>query len=121
MAREKAAAIDLPRKWVLTDEQIVEACKRETRTIDQLMMVRGLRDKVNTADARKIVSLICKGLDSPKETWPEGAHKGKSERNVDNEVDLMMALVRLPREGERYRIPDLGEPRRAEGDRTRPL
>ena len=92
---EKASAIDLPRKWVLSDEQIVEACKRETRTIDQLMMVRGIREKLSTAEARKIVSLICKGLDSPKETWPSSPRKSKSERNVDNEVDLMMALIRL--------------------------
>ena len=92
---EKASAIDLPRKWVLSDEQIVEACKRETRTIDQLLMIRGMREKVNTSEARKIVALICKGLDSPKETWPTGPRKSKSERNVDNEVDLMMALIRL--------------------------
>lgn len=92
---EKAAAIDLPRKWVLTDEQIVEACKRETRTIDQLMMIRGIREKLSTSEARKIVALICKGLDSPRETWPEGPRKSRSERNVDNEVDLMIALVRL--------------------------
>ena len=92
---EKAATVDLPRKWVMSDEQIVEACKRETRTIDQLMLIRGMREKVNTADARKIVSLIAKGLDSPRETWPTGPQKNRSERNVDNEVDLMMALIRL--------------------------
>ncbi|MEF9877457.1 MAG: ribonuclease D, partial [Gordonibacter sp.] len=31
---------DVPRKWVVTDEQVVEACKREARTIDELFMVR---------------------------------------------------------------------------------
>ncbi|MFR7403388.1 MAG: ribonuclease D [Coriobacteriaceae bacterium] len=43
---------DMPRKWVLTDEQIVEACRRESRTIDDLFLIRGVREKLNTRDAR---------------------------------------------------------------------
>ena len=91
---ETAEAMDLPRKWVLTDEQIVEACKREARTIDQLLLIRGMREKLSTNDARRIVNLIAKGLDAPKEEWPNIGIRGKSERNVDNEIDLMTALVR---------------------------
>lgn len=86
---------NLPRKWVLTDEQIVEACKRESRTIDDLFMVRGIRDKLNTRDARVVVDLMCKGMDLPEEEWPEPQRGGKSERNVDVEVDLMMAIARV--------------------------
>ena len=91
---DRASALDLPRKWVLTDEQIVEACKRECRTIDQLFLIRGMREKLDTDKAREIVGLIRKGLDAPKDTWPGPPRKNRSERNVDNEVDLMMALVR---------------------------
>lgn len=91
---ERAVDLDIPRKWVLTDEQVVEACKRETRTIDQLFLVRGMREKLTTADARRVVSLIVAGLDAPSETWPDTSHKSRSERNVDCEVDLMTALVR---------------------------
>ena len=46
---------DVPRKWVVTDEQIVEACKREPRSIDDLFMVRGLSDRLSTKDARTVV------------------------------------------------------------------
>jgi len=91
----KAESLDLPRKWVLTDEQIVEACKRETRTIDQLMLVRGMREKLSTDEARTIVKMMNKALDAPKEEWPEAPRKSKNERNVDDIVDLMTALVRL--------------------------
>ena len=92
---ERAMELDIPRKWVLTDEQIVDACKRETRTIDQLMMVRGVREKLNTQAARKVVSLISMGLDAPRETWPYFAPKSRNERNVDVEVDVMMGIVRM--------------------------
>ncbi len=86
---------DVPRKWVVTDEQIVEACKREARTIDELFMVRGLSDRLSTKDARAVVSLISSALSTPPDTWPELDRCGKSEPNVDAELDLMSALVRL--------------------------
>lgn len=86
---------DLPRKWVLTDEQIVEACKREARTIDELFMVRGMREKLPTKDARTVVRLLATGLDVPAAEWPTLGCGGRSEPNVDAQLDLMLALVRL--------------------------
>ena len=94
--REKTAKErDVPRKWVVTDEQIVEACKREARTIDELFMVRGMREHLTTKDARAVVKLMCEAMDAPPETWPEADHAGKNEPNVDAQLDLMTALVRL--------------------------
>ncbi len=86
---------DLPRKWVLTDEQVVEACRREARTIDELFMVRGVREKLCTRDARAVVAALARGLDASPDTWPELDKCLKNEPNVDAELDLMEALVRL--------------------------
>ena len=85
----------MPRKWVLTDEQIVEACRRESRTIDDLFLIRGVREKLNTRDARAVATVLVRGLDAAPDTWPELDKSPKSERNVDAELDLMEALVRL--------------------------
>ena len=81
---------DVPRKWVVTDEQIVEACKREARTIDELFMVRGMSDRLSTKDARCVVALMSSALDAPPDAWPEPDRCGKNA-----ELDLMCALVRL--------------------------
>lgn len=86
---------DVPRKWVVTDEQIVEACKREARTIDELFMVRGMRERLTTRDARALVACMKAGMDLPCEQWPEPDRSSKSEPNVDAQLDLMSALVRL--------------------------
>ena len=80
---------------VITDEQIVEACKREARTIDELFMVRGMRERLSTRDARAVVALMVTALDAPPETWPEPDRCAKSEPNVDAQLDLMTAIVRL--------------------------
>lgn len=92
---EKARRCDRPRKWVMTDEQIVEACKRGARTIDELFMVRGMREKLGTRDGREVAALICKGLDLPEDQLPKPERAAKSEPNVDIQVDLMEALARL--------------------------
>ena len=42
-----------------------------------------------------MVSLIASALDASPDTWPEPDRCGKNESNVDAELDLMCALVRL--------------------------
>ncbi len=91
----QAQRLDVPRKWVLTDEQIVEACKREPTTIDELFMVRGMSERLEVRDARKVVALIAAGLKAPLETMPELDKPSKCEPNVDVQMDLMGAVVRL--------------------------
>lgn len=85
---------DIPRKWICSDEQIVEACKREPRTLDDLFMVRGMRGALKMEDARALLKACIKGLDSPRETWPSFPKPSKSEPNVDAEVDLLHGLVK---------------------------
>lgn len=85
---------DIPRKWVVGDEEIVEACKREARTIDELFMVRGIKQHVSTRDARDIVAAIRRGLALPEEERPHIESSRSNEPNVDAQVDLMQALAR---------------------------
>lgn len=86
---------DVPRKWLLSDEQIVEACKRDPKTIDDLFMVRGIREHLSVRDARQIVELFKKVYKMPKSEWPEPEQPSKSLPNVDSALDLMEALVRV--------------------------
>ena len=98
---------NVPRKWVITDEQIVEACKREARTIDDLFMVRGMREKLGTRDARAVAALMKSALDASPDTWPEPDRSGRNEPNVDAPMDLMGALVRLRAKENGVAVPTL--------------
>lgn len=51
--------------------------------------------KLSTRDARKVVSLLKSGLDLPEDAWPEPDRPSRNEPNVDAQIDLMNALVRL--------------------------
>lgn len=92
---EKAMKRNVPRKWVCSDEQIVEACRREARSIDELYMVRGLRGSLRTDDARHVVDAIRRGLECPDEDLPSFGNRNRNEENVDVVVDLMGAIVHL--------------------------
>lgn len=90
----KAQSRNIPRKWVVSDEQIVEACRREATTIDELFMVRGLRDTVKTSDAREMIACVKRGLDCPKDQRPKLQNKSRSEANVDALVDILSGVAR---------------------------
>ncbi len=98
---------NVPRKWILTDEQIVESCKREPRTIDDLFMVRGMRERLTTRDARALIELVSAALDSAPDAWPELPVSGRSEQNVDVQVDMLMAIVRVRARENDVAIPTL--------------
>lgn len=86
---------DIPRRWLLTDEQIVEVCKRDPRTIDDLFMVRGIREHLSVRDARQVIDLFNKVYKMPKSEWPEPEQPSKNLPNVDSALDLMEAIVRV--------------------------
>lgn len=98
---------NVPRKWILTDEQIVESCKREPRTIDDLFMIRGMRERLTTRDARALIELVVAALDSAPDAWPELPAAGRSEPNVDTQVDMLMAVVRIRAKQNGIAIPTL--------------
>ncbi len=91
----RAQQANIPRKWIVSDEQIVEACRREAQSLDDLYMVRGMREALKPADARKVLACIKRGLSCPEDELPKMQGRQKNEANVDVAVDLMNAIVHL--------------------------
>lgn len=92
---ERAQKANVPRKWIVSDEQIVEACRREARSLDDLYMVRGLRESLKPADARNVLKRLKAGYDCPEDELPTVSVKSRNESNVDIALDLMHAIVHL--------------------------
>lgn len=92
---ERAQRLNIPRKWIISDEQIVEACRREPASLDELYMVRGMRESLKAGDARRALECIKRGMALPEEEWPQNQGRGRNEANVDLVVDLMNAIVHL--------------------------
>lgn len=92
---EKAQHLNLPRKWVLTDEQITEICKRDPKSIDALFNVRGVQNALNTNEAREVIAVLKLGRSCDAENYPHLEEPNSAEGNVEDIVYLMNALVKL--------------------------
>lgn len=91
---ETAAARDVPRKWLMSDEVIVEACHRTPTSLPRLRRIRGL-EKLSESDARGIIASVQRGLDCPPADFPAAIKRLKSSPEKDGALDLMSAVVRV--------------------------
>lgn len=89
-----AARRDIPRKWVASDEVIVEACKRAPGSLERLRKIRGT-DQLSDADARGLVEAIARGLACPPDECPRQARHARPSAEAEGVVDLMYAVLRV--------------------------
>lgn len=93
--REEAARErDLPRRWVLSDEALVEVARRAPRTGSELAGIRTLTQPQLRRDGEALVEAVRAGLAAPADERPARP----PERPGDEALalaDLMAAVVRL--------------------------
>ncbi len=95
--RERVAAQrDLPRKWIVSDEVLVETCRRTPRTVERLRGVRGT-EQLSDRDARALVSAVDKGLscDPARYPYPKVVHRDRPSADMESVLDLMYAMLRI--------------------------
>ncbi|MCH3943295.1 MAG: ribonuclease D [Atopobiaceae bacterium] len=90
----KAANRDIPRKWVLSDEVIVEVCRRAPGTVERLRRIRGT-EQISQRDCESIARAVAKGASCPPDALPRMEHHAKPSPEVESVMDLMYAMLRL--------------------------
>lgn len=91
---QTAASHDIPRKWVLSDEVVVEVCKRAPRTRDRLRKIRGT-DQLAEKDVRDLLEMVQVGEGVPASECPQQERHSHPSPELESVVDLMIALVRV--------------------------
>ena len=95
---------DIPRKWVISDEVLVETSRRSPKTIDALRRVRGTA-QLSEADADKLLLAVKRGIACPDDRLPPVHHRAKPSQETESVVDLMYALLRLVSEESGIAVP----------------
>lgn len=90
----KASKRDVPRKWLLSDEVVIELSKRAPRTIDRLRRVRGTA-QLAEKDAEAVLLAVKRGLSCPADRLPEMPRRHRPSAETEGVVDLMNAMVRI--------------------------
>lgn len=86
---------DVPRRWVLGDESIVEVARRAPATVDDAYAIRGVGDKVGRGAMSGLLAAVQAGIACAEDDLPSLPKRKRPTGDVDGAVDLMVALVRL--------------------------
>ncbi len=89
-----AARHDIPRKWVVSDEVVVEICKRTPLSVERLRRIRGT-DQLSEPDTRSLVEAVRTGTECPAESCPKVVRHPRPSPETEGIIDLMYAVLRL--------------------------
>jgi ribonuclease D len=96
---EQALARDLPRRWVMKDEVLVELARRRPRDPGQLERVRGVDPGMVRRDGQQLLELIESASSLPKDQWPVERRTARPLSPLDEaRVDLLSAALRVTAE-----------------------
>jgi ribonuclease D len=85
---------DVPKRWILGDESIVEVARRAPVTAAEVSAIRGVSDKAGKGAQKGIAEAVKLGLDVSEDELPTLTKKRRPQGDVDGAVDLMVAIVR---------------------------
>ena len=95
--RERQARTrDLPRKWVLKDDVMIELSRRMPHDMNGLSKIRGLEPGQIRREGDTLLELIAKGTDMPREQWPNDKGRTKPlSASQEAMVDYLSTGLRL--------------------------
>ncbi|HZL03878.1 MAG TPA: ribonuclease D [Coriobacteriia bacterium] len=86
---------DLPKRWVVSDEALLEIARRTPADSQALQGVRGLNEQVARRHAGAILGAINRGREIPDDELPRLPKRKRLEGDVSDITDLLSALLRL--------------------------
>jgi ribonuclease D len=91
---EEAIRKDRPKRWILSDDILIDLAKYHPNTNDAITRVRGANEEYMRKYYKQWLTNIDAGLKTPKEDWPQLPTRKKP--SIDDEIliDLLMTVVR---------------------------
>jgi len=86
---------DVPRKWVMGDESLVEIARRMPRTREDLRAVRGVSDKLAKSAYGALLEAVGTALELPDDELPVIERHPRLHNDTEGAADLMAAIVRV--------------------------
>lgn len=91
----RAEKLDIPRKWIMSDEVLIALVKRGPADPADFRSVRGT-EQLSEGDVTAALMAIDRGRRCPPERYPKVSHVRKSSSSeLESVCDLMYALIRL--------------------------
>lgn len=91
---QRAISHNLPRKWVLKDDVMLDIARFAPSSTDGLRKIRGLEQRDIDRHGKAILQAIEKGKQQPKSEWPVIKRPVPLSNQQEAVVDALMALLR---------------------------
>jgi len=86
---------DLPRRWVLSDETLIEVARRQPKDASALGELRGLNVRSLGDGGKGLLAAVLTGLALPDTELPRITKRPRTVVDIEGVVELMGALVRV--------------------------
>jgi len=84
---------DLPRRWLLADEVLVDMARMKIRASKDFAQIRGLNAEQIERHAATWLQLIQQGQSLPPEEWPDLPRRRKLDAQLALVADMLMVIV----------------------------
>jgi len=92
---EKAEQSDRPRKWILSDDILLDMARQQPSTAEQIKEIRGINPDRSQKNHDIWIGLIKKGKETPESEWPELPRAKKPSPNQNALIDLLMLVIQI--------------------------
>lgn len=86
---------DLPRRWLISDESLIEIARRAPADAEGLAAIRGLGDRVLGRSSAAILAAVAAGCAAPEEDLPRLAKRVRVATDAQPVADLLQAVCRI--------------------------
>jgi ribonuclease D len=90
---ERAIAKDLPRRWLMADDVLLDMVRMKVSDMEAFGQIRGLKPEQIKRHGATWLQLMQTGRELPREEWPELPKKRKLDAQLSLVADLLMVLV----------------------------
>ncbi len=91
----RAQSLDIPRRRLIGDEQLLELARRERLAPDALARIRGLSQGAARKHGEDILRAWQKGMDAPETSWPARRGARANTAGTEMRLELLDTLLRL--------------------------
>lgn len=85
---------DKPRRWILSDDVLLELTRRQPGDLRALGKVRGLDERTLARQGEELLSVIREGTALPREQWPSLPERRHLDPGQEALVDVAMGILR---------------------------
>jgi ribonuclease D len=86
---------DIPKRWLVADESLIEIARRRPKTVSELGVIRGVNDRVASRNGHGLLEAVVAGEAIADDDLPRLPKRTRVPKDAQPLADLLNAVVRL--------------------------